>query len=216
MIDLHTHSLLSDGKLLPMELAKRYENKGYEVVALTDHVDYSNLQDVIRSTMEVSVEINTSDIGIKVIPGVEITHVPPDKIGPIVQEIRNTNIRLIVCHGETIVEPVAEGTNENAINAEVDILSHPGLINKEAVEMCVEKGVKLEISTRKGHSLTNGHVAQLGKEAGAEFVLNSDSHAPRDILAPSEFEKRGMGAGFSHLEVKEIISKEMEYTEKIL
>ena len=44
MYDLHTHSLLSDGELLPSELARRYEEKGYKAIAITDHVDFSNIK----------------------------------------------------------------------------------------------------------------------------------------------------------------------------
>ncbi len=43
MIDLHTHSLFSDGVLVPSELVRRAVMKGYEVIAITDHADASNL-----------------------------------------------------------------------------------------------------------------------------------------------------------------------------
>ena len=43
MVDLHTHSLLSDGQLLPSELVRRAEVRGYEAIAITDHVDFSNI-----------------------------------------------------------------------------------------------------------------------------------------------------------------------------
>jgi len=43
MIDLHTHSLLSDGELLPLELARRARVKGYTVLGITDHVDATNI-----------------------------------------------------------------------------------------------------------------------------------------------------------------------------
>ena len=42
-IDLHMHSLFSDGELLPSEIARRAYVLGHEAIAITDHVDYSNI-----------------------------------------------------------------------------------------------------------------------------------------------------------------------------
>ncbi|MDY6863267.1 MAG: PHP domain-containing protein, partial [Thermodesulfobacteriota bacterium] len=53
MIDLHTHTILSDGELLPAELAARAENIGYEAIAFTDHVDPSNLDMVLPQIIRV-------------------------------------------------------------------------------------------------------------------------------------------------------------------
>jgi len=47
MIDLHTHTLFSDGVLLPAELARRAQVLGYQALAMTDHVDSSNLEFVL-------------------------------------------------------------------------------------------------------------------------------------------------------------------------
>ena len=38
MYDFHTHTFLSDGVLAPTELIQRAVNKGYKVIAVTDHV----------------------------------------------------------------------------------------------------------------------------------------------------------------------------------
>jgi histidinol phosphatase-like PHP family hydrolase len=43
MIDLHTHTLFSDGELVPAELARRADRLGYRWLAITDHVDSSTL-----------------------------------------------------------------------------------------------------------------------------------------------------------------------------
>ena len=59
------------------------------------------------------------------------------------------------------MEPVETGTNLAAIEAGVDILAHPGLITPEEATLAAERGVALEITTRAGHSLTNGHVAAM-------------------------------------------------------
>jgi len=194
MIDLHTHSLFSDGALIPSELIRRFEAMGYLAVAITDHVDSSNLDHVVPSIVRVAEELNHAQ-SVKVIPGVELTHVPPVFIPSLVRRAREMGARLVVVHGETIAEPVAPGTNRAGIEAGADVIAHPGLIRPEEVKLAVSKGVFLEISARKGHSLTNGHVAKLATEVGARLVLNSDSHGPGDFMTEAFAAKVTQGAG---------------------
>lgn len=194
MIDLHTHSLLSDGALLPSELIRRAEVKGYRYWAITDHADVSNLDHVVPRIVFTAREIN-AHWNIKVIPGVELTHVPPETIAGLVAKARDLGARLIVVHGETIAEPVPPGTNRAAIEAGVHILAHPGLITSDDVLRAAEKGVFLEITSRKGHSLTNGHVVRLAQLAKAGLVLNSDTHSPEDIVSLDQRARIVEGAG---------------------
>src|SRR5512136_1663097 len=196
MIDLHTHSLFSDGELIPSELIRRLEAMGYLAVAVTDHVDSSTLDHVVPRIVRVAQELNHAQ-SVKVIPGVELTHVPPVFIPSLVRKARELGARLVVIHGETIVEPVAPGTNRAGIEAGADVIAHPGLIRPEEVKLAVSKGVFLEISARKGHCLTNGHVAKLATKAGARLVLNSDSHAPGDFMTETFAAKVTQGAGLS-------------------
>ncbi|MFH1091561.1 MAG: histidinol phosphate phosphatase domain-containing protein, partial [Pseudomonadota bacterium] len=134
---------------------------------------------------------------IKVIAGAELTHVPPPLISDLTRKARELGAAYVVVHGETLAEPVAPGTNRAAIDAGVDILAHPGLITAEEVKSARDRGVRLEITTRKGHSLTNGHVARLGREIGAGLVLNTDTHAPGDLVTFDFARKVVLGAGLT-------------------
>jgi putative hydrolase len=196
MIDLHTHSLFSDGELTPAELARRFEVAGYRVLAVTDHGDQSNIDLIIPRLAAFCEEVNYRG-GIRVIPGIELTHIPPESIPALVSRSRGLGAKLVLVHGETIVEPVAPGTNKMAINASVDILAHPGLITEEEVALARERSVYLELTSRKGHSLTNGHVARLAHTAGAPLVLNSDTHAPGDIWPAARLQEIVVGAGLT-------------------
>jgi histidinol phosphatase-like PHP family hydrolase len=196
MIDLHTHTLFSDGVLLPSELARRAEVIGYRALAFTDHVDHSNLEHVLSNILKVCDVLNRQG-GLRVIPGVEVTHVHPDAFGQLVKRARQLGARLVVAHGETIVEPVAPGTNRAAIEAGVDIVAHPGLITEAEVQLAAARGVHLEITTRRGHSLTNGHVARLAVAAGARLVCNTDSHGPGDLVTRARAARILRGAGLS-------------------
>ena len=194
MIDLHTHSLFSDGVLVPSELIRRFEALEYDAVAITDHVDSSMIDFVIPRIVKVAAGLNAVQ-SVKVIPGVEITHVPPPLIGNMVRRARDLGAALVVLHGETLVEPVASGTNRAGLDAGIDILAHPGLITAEEAALAAEKGVFLEITGRPGHAFSNGHVARMAGETGAKLVLDSDTHAPHDILTREMARKVVEGAG---------------------
>ena len=64
MIDLHTHSTASDGKLYPAELMRHAQAVGIEVIALTDHDTLSGLEEASEEAAR---------IGVELIPGVEIS-----------------------------------------------------------------------------------------------------------------------------------------------
>ena len=193
---MHTHSLFSDGALLPSELARRAEHKGLTAIGITDHGDLSNIDFVIPRVVGVADSLNTV-MNIYVIPGIEITHVPPDLYGDIVTKSRELGARLVIAHGETLAEPVAPGTNHAAVKAGVDVLAHPGLISEECMTAAKRAGVLIEISARKGHCLTNGHVAQLAQKVGAPLVVNTDAHAPEDLIDSNTARRVVNGAGLS-------------------
>ncbi len=199
MIDLHTHCLFSDGELVPSELVRRARMTGYRAIAITDHGDTSNIDFIIPRIIRVSLQLSeTSEI--RVIAGIELTHVPPGRIAQLVDEAKALGAQMIVVHGETIVEPVAPGTNLAAINAGVDILAHPGLISEEEASLAAQKGIYLELTTRKGHSLTNGHVLKMARLSGASLVMNTDSHGPQDLVSKEMAVKIAAGAGMTEEE----------------
>ncbi|WP_321391655.1 histidinol phosphate phosphatase domain-containing protein [uncultured Desulfuromusa sp.] len=196
MIDLHTHTFFSDGELVPTELIRRASVAGYKAIAITDHADKSNTKWLLDNIVGVVDEIGIAN-NITVLAGVELTHVPPQSIAEVAQLARDHGAELVVVHGEAIVDPVMPGTNMAAIKARVDVLAHPGLITEEEVQLAAELGVCLEITTRKGNSLTNGHVVKLAAKYGAKLVINNDAHAPSDILPPELVHKIALGAGMS-------------------
>ena len=196
MIDLHTHSIFSDGTLIPSELVRRAEFVGLTGIGITDHGDLSNIDFIIPRIVTIAEELNRV-LRIKVIPGIEITHVPPALIADTVKKARSLGARIIIVHGETIVEPVAPGTNNAAIEADIDVLAHPGLITEEEVLKAKEKGIFLEISSRRGHSLTNGHVAGLAQRTGAKLVINTDAHDPDDLIDTNLAIRVVRGAGLT-------------------
>ena len=214
MIDLHTHTFLSDGVLIPSELVRRARVKGYRAIAITDHVDASNVEILVPQLVHVCESLNEQG-KLVVVPGVEVTHVPPKELEAVVASARAAGAQLVVVHGETTVEPVAPGTNRRALNLEIDVLAHPGLITREEAALAAKRGIALELSARRGHSLSNGHVARMAQETGASLVLNTDAHEPEDLLTISEARRVALGAGLSAREVERIYANSRRLVEKV-
>ena len=196
MIDLHTHTFFSDGELVPAEHLRRVEVLGYSAVAITDHADSSNMDFIIPRIVKVAADLNRYS-QTRLIPGIELTHVPPEMFAELTCRARELGAMVVVAHGETVMEPVRAGTNLAAIAAGVDILSHPGFITEKEARLAAELGVFLEITGRKGHSLTNGHVAATAVKAGALLAVNADAHGPADFMTAKMAETVALGAGIS-------------------
>ncbi len=209
MIDLHTHTLLSDGELLPSELVRRAEVKGYKAIAITDHCDRSNIDFVVPRIAKVAKILNRYWKNIRVIPGVELTHVPLEDIGPLIKYAKSKGAKIVVVHGETLSEPVIPGTNKKAIESGAAILAHPGNISEEDARLAAKKGVCLEITTRRSHNLANKHVAEMARKTGAKLVLNTDTHKPDDLTTKAEAERVLTDAGLSRAEITQVFNNSL-------
>ena len=200
-IDLHMHSLFSDGELLPSELARRALKLNHEAIAITDHVDYSNVDEIpkIQSAID---DIN-SNWDITVVLGAEVTHAPTESIDGIAKRAKDLGAKIVVVHGETLNEPVTPGT---AVKSEhVDILGHPGLITREEAELALENDIYLEISARSGHCLGNGHVANIAREVGNKLLVDTDTHSPDNLITFEKSYEIARGAGLSDEEAMKAI-----------
>ncbi|MCK4426843.1 MAG: histidinol phosphate phosphatase domain-containing protein [candidate division Zixibacteria bacterium] len=213
MIDLHTHTVLSDGALIPAELVRRAEINGYDAIGLTDHVDSGTMEIVLSQLIKASKDLNGQG-GIKVLPGVEITHMPPSLIPELAEQARKLGAKIVVVHGESPVEPVAPKTNWFALQSDIDILAHPGMITEEEVQMAKEKGTYLEISARRGHCLANGRLVSLARKHGAKLIINTDAHEPKELFTLDLIKKVGLGAGLTEEELQKVFQNSEELVNK--
>lgn len=201
--DFHTHTVFSDGELIPSELIRRAAVLEHRAVGITDHADASNYRDLIEKNTLAKEELSKYMDDIEIIVGVELTHIPPKSIPKMARKCKDIGAEIVVVHGETPVEPVAEKTNYYAsISEDVDILAHPGLIDIETAQNALENNLFFEITSRKGHSLTNGHVVSVARELKIPMVINTDTHAPSDLITYEFARKVGLGAGMSFRELE--------------
>jgi histidinol phosphatase-like PHP family hydrolase len=200
MIDLHTHTFLSDGALCPAEHIRRAETKKYRILGLADHADLSLLSRLLPPLLEAARREN--ELGrMEVLAGIELTHVRPQHIAEAANLARELGAQYVIVHGETIAEPVLSGTNRAAIEAGVDILAHPGLITPEDAALAARNNVLLEVSGKSGHSLCNGHVVQTARTAGAQLIFGSDAHTPEQMTTREFAESICLGAGLHAEEI---------------
>jgi histidinol phosphatase-like PHP family hydrolase len=199
--DFHSHTFLSDGELVPMEHIRRAKAAGHAAIALTDHVGVDDAEFVLPRLVR-ECRIASEEWNIHALPGVEITHVPIRLMEKAVKSARKAGAVIVVVHGETPVEPVLKGTNAAAVRtAGVDVLAHPGLLLAKDAQAAAQNGVFLEISARRGHSVGNGRVVKVGREAGASFLVDSDAHAPDNFLTEEFARVVASGAGMEPAEV---------------
>jgi putative hydrolase len=205
VFDFHTHTFHSDGSLSPVELIRRAIVRGYRALAITDHAGIGNIEDVVRQVKR-DCDLCRRYWDFQAIPGVELTHVPAAAIAEVARAARAAGARVVVVHGETIVEPVEPGTNLSAVSCqEVDILAHPGILTPEEVRLAARNGIFLEVSARKGHCLGNGRTVELARAWGAQLLLDSDAHDPGDLLTEEFARSVALGAGLAESELPVVL-----------
>ncbi len=203
--DFHTHTTLSDGVLLPMELIRRCIVAGYGALGISDHTSASTMGRVIREVRR-DCALAHKHWGFSAFPGVELTHVPAASVGDLAAEARRSGALYVIVHGQSPVEPVEPGTNLAAVScADVDILAHPGDLTEDEARLAADTGVFLELSARQGHSLANGRVARVALRAGAKLVVSSDAHTPDGLLTEEKARRIARLAGLDDRDVEQTL-----------
>jgi histidinol phosphatase-like PHP family hydrolase len=207
LYDFHTHTFHSDGVLSPIELIRRAFVKGYSAIAITDHVALGSLGRVTNEIKD-DCALARAHWNILAIPGVELTHLPPQAISEVAQKAKEMGAWLVIVHGETSTEPVEQGTNLAAVQSPyVDILAHPGLITTEEAALAAQNNVFIELTSRTGHSATNAHVALISQKAQAKLLVNSDAHNEDDLLTPALAEAVLHQAGLGEHHYEQILNR---------
>ncbi len=203
--DFHCHTNLSDGSLTAIELLRRAHHAGYKAVAITDHVGQGSLQRLLAELTH-DCALARKHWNILAIPGVELTHLPAEAIAETARQAKALGAWIVVVHGQTTAEPVEKNTDISALQCpDVDILAHPGLITLEEAKLAAANNIFLELSARKGHCLSNGHVANIARQAGAKLLVNSDTHEPDDLLSAELALNVARGAGLNLKECNQVL-----------
>lgn len=191
----------------------RYMAAGYKAIAICDHVDYSNIKNTVEAILSFTRHW-PAYAKIKVLPGVELTHLPLEQFKPLAKYARSKGIKIIVAHGQSPAEPVTAGTNRAALEADIDILAHPGMITDEEVLLAKKRGIFLEITARRGHRETNSLVAAKALSLGAKLIIDTDSHSPEDILSHDALINVALAAGLDTKQIDHLFNGVREFLVK--
>lgn len=135
-VDLHTHSVYSDGTFTPKEIMKYGKEKGLTAIALTDH-------DTLEGIYEA--EMWGSKYGVEVIPGIEVS-----------TEYEGTEIH--------IVGLFVNSENEEFNSALTELRKSRENRNRQMVEKLNEIGVSIkyeDVEKRaEGGIITRAHIAR--------------------------------------------------------
>lgn len=201
LIDLHSHSTLSDGTLSIEDMVAAAERHGYQAYAVTDHVRPGDphFRDLVEQVRETINRLRPQTL-MHLFAGVEVTDFEPEQIPQIADEVRRYGAQVVVVHGECVSLNVPPGTNAAAVRSPgVDILAHPGLLSREDAEEAARHGIFLELSAR--HSWANGHIYTTARKARAPLIVSSDAHDEAGLLSSPKIEALIRGAGASPLAV---------------
>jgi histidinol phosphatase-like PHP family hydrolase len=216
-IDFHIHTIFSDGALLPGGVVWEAAERDHSAIAITDHADSSNLEEALFAITKYVKEEGES-LPLKVIPGIEISYIPPKLIEKYVVRARELGAKIVIVHGESPVEPVPKGTNHAALQLKglVDILAHPGWISENDAILAKANSIYLELSSKKGHRKGNRHVVKMAKKCGAKLLVNTDAHSEKDLITQKQAYLIAVAAGLKKEEaIKAVRENPLELIKRI-
>jgi histidinol phosphatase-like PHP family hydrolase len=84
------------------------------------------------------------------------------------------------------------------------------MLTMEDAARAAKNTIALEVTSRGGHNRTNGYVVQVAREAGCQIVVDSDAHAPHDLLDERARFLVAKGAGLTEAECHNVLSLNIE------
>lgn len=130
--DLHCHSIVSDGTLAPVELARRAHAKGVQLWALTDHDELGGLADAAAAADELGLPF-VAGVEISVTWGTETLHIVGLRIDPHNQLLRDGLERTRsgrTRRAHAIAAQLARAGIPNAFEGALNYVGNPDLIGR--------------------------------------------------------------------------------------
>jgi predicted metal-dependent phosphoesterase TrpH len=166
-IDLHTHTNRSDGTFTPVELVRAAEERGLDVLAVTDHDTTAALDEAAAAGAEA---------GIEVVPGVELSaehertsvHVLSYWMDPADPDLQAELTRLRddrLRRGELMVEKLRELGFEISFDRVREIAGGGNIVRPHVAQAMVEAGIVASESEAFERWIADGRPAHVPKHA---------------------------------------------------
>lgn len=198
--ELHSHSTWSDGRLSIKEMAQAAIQRGYRVLAITDHsaslgVAGGLSADELQSQRQ-EIEAVQSELGdqILLLQGAEVEIKSDGTLDFSDDVLAQLDIVIASLHS-SLRQPREQVTSRllNAIhNPHVDVIGHPTgrmIPNREGADLdmqaifqaAAESGVALEINSHPARLDLDDVYSRRAKELGIPLSINTDAHSAADM-----------------------------------
>jgi DNA polymerase (family 10) len=202
--DLHSHTIVSDGRNTMRQMAEAARARGYEYLAITDHSATHGFgndvpPDELRRQIEKLAEVNAELDGFTLLPGTEV-NVLPDGTLDYEDELLE-RLDWVVASMHSSFRMSEREMTDRMVNAMehplVDAIGHPTgrLIGRRepyaldldrVIEAAARTGTFLEINANPNRRDLADVQARAAAEAGVLLVLDADAHGV-DTLANIRF-----------------------------
>ncbi|SDF64579.1 PHP domain-containing protein [Pseudonocardia oroxyli] len=200
--DCHSHTDQSDGGSPLWEMVETAITLGHEYVVITDHsprltVANGLSPERLRRQLEQIAELNAGLRGFRVLTGIEVDILDDGALDQEEELLAQLDVVVASVHSKLRM-PRAEMTERMltaVANPHVDVLGHctgrmvtgrrtrpESEFDADAVfAACAENGVAVEINSRPERLDPPKRLLRLAVEAGCEFTLDTDAHAPGQL-----------------------------------
>ncbi|MCW2716518.1 PHP domain-containing protein [Pseudonocardia sp.] len=201
--DCHSHTEASDGGSPLWEMAETARSLGHEYLVVTDHsprltVANGLSADRLRAQIEQVAELNEElGSGFRVLTGIEVDILDDGALDQDEDLLAQLDVVVASVHSKLRM-PKAEMTERMltaVANPHVDVLGHctgrmvtgnrkrpESEFDADAVfAACAEYGVAVEINSRPERLDPPKRLLRLAVEAGCDFTIDTDAHAPGQL-----------------------------------
>lgn len=190
-VDLHLHTLKSDGHDTLRSLAEAADAKGLDAIAITDHgpghgsgVTEAQARETKKEALLIQPNYRA-----RILVGIEAEILPT---GEVLLESRDgLDIVLASFHGAPSEEVYYRAVLRAVTDPKVDVLAHHAWIaghfspitsyDDELVGLMAKHGVAIEINSK--HALPSWDFLQKCRDAGVKYTIGSDAHKAVDVGA---------------------------------
>jgi putative hydrolase len=200
--DCHSHTDASDGGSPLREMVDTARSLGHEYLVITDHsprltVANGLSADRLRAQIEQVAELNAERSGFRVLTGIEVDILDDGALDQHEDLLARLDVVVASVHSKLRM-PKREMTARMltaVANPHVDVLGHctgrmvtgnrkrpESEFDADAVfAACAEHGVAVEVNSRPERLDPPKRLLRLAVEAGCEFTIDTDAHAPGQL-----------------------------------
>ena len=201
--DCHTHSNWSDGGASIREMAETARDLGHEYIVLTDHsprltVARGLSAERLRAQLDEVAALNQELAPFRILTGIEVDILEDGSLDQ--EEELLASLDLVVASVHSLLRMDGAAMTRRMVravaNPHTDVLGHPtgrlitggrgrrpeSSFDPAAVfAACAEHGTAVEVNSRPERQDPPKRLLRLALEAGCQFAIDTDAHAPGQL-----------------------------------